>query len=195
MERHGRSWLRFAASGLAWLWTAPAWPALLALLVAGCGKERGATAAERFEAKAQWAVESFDAPVITQGRLRELLEGDEADDVLLVDTRSAEEYRVSRLPGAVRWSDFKAGPPPTEVLEHARAGRPVVFYCSIGYRSGLAAERVVGQVGKDRSVYNLKGGIFQWANEGRPLEGGPRVHGYDEQWGRLLRPDRRAALD
>jgi len=195
MERDGRSWMRFAPSGSAWRGAARACLALSALLVAGCAEGADATAAERFEAKAQWAVESFDAPVMTQQRLRELLEGDEAGDVLLVDTRSPEEYRVSRLPGAVRWSDFKAGPPPTEVLERAKAGRPVVFYCSIGYRSGLAAERVAKQVGSDRSVYNLKGGIFQWANEGRPLEGGPLVHGYDEQWGRLLRPDRRAAIE
>jgi len=170
--------------------------AALPAAATGCAEERDtAAASDAFDAKARWAVDVFDAPVMTQAQLRDMLEADDAADVLLVDTRSPKEYRVSRLPGAVRWSDFEEGPPPPEVLEHAQAGRPVVFYCSIGYRSGMAAERLARQRGSDEGLFNLKGGIFQWANEGHALEGGSRVHGYDAQWGRLLQPDVRAEVE
>jgi 3-mercaptopyruvate sulfurtransferase SseA len=44
-----------------------------------------------------------------------------------------------------------------------------------------------------RDVSYLAGGIFQWANEERPLvdaAGNPttRVHPYNRFWGRLLKP-------
>jgi 3-mercaptopyruvate sulfurtransferase SseA len=40
------------------------------------------------------------------------------------------------------------------------------------------------------SVANLRGGIFRWALDGRPLETSGRpttnVHPFDDRWGRLL---------
>ena len=47
-------------------------------------------------------------------------------------------------------------------------------------------------------VENLRGSIFEWANEGRPVVRDGReveaVHPYDAVWGRLLAPERRADL-
>jgi 3-mercaptopyruvate sulfurtransferase SseA len=64
-----------------------------------------------------------------------------------------------------------------------------VVYSSAGYRGARVAEwlRNLGYT----SVVNLAGGIFKWANEGRPLfrqEGRPAalVHPYDQRWGMLL---------
>jgi len=194
-RRDGRlsSWLKIGTS------TLRGWSSrilLVAVLLAGigCSDRETTDASQEFEAKAQWAADAFDAPVMTQSQLRDMLGAADAQNVLLVDTRSAEEYQVSHLPNAVLWSGFKDGEPPPAVLAHARSGRPVVFYCSIGYRSGMAAERVARQIGTDQGLFNLKGGIFQWANEGRDLEGGPLVHGYDEEWSRLLNPDLRAEI-
>jgi rhodanese-related sulfurtransferase len=49
--------------------------------------------------------------------------------------------------------------------------RPVVFYCRVGTRSGMAAEafRAAGF-----EAYSLDGGLVRWAEKGRPLspEGG-----------------------
>jgi rhodanese-related sulfurtransferase len=49
--------------------------------------------------------------------------------------------------------------------------RPVVFYCRVGSRSGMAAEafRASGY-----EAYSLDGGLLRWAEEGRTLspEGG-----------------------
>ena len=60
----------------------------------------------------------------------------------------------------------------------------------MGQRSAAFVKRLVmsGYV----KTYNLEGGIFQWANEGRPLFKGTRsasvVHPYDKHWGEMLLP-------
>ncbi|NNL66826.1 MAG: rhodanese-like domain-containing protein, partial [Myxococcales bacterium] len=71
----------------------------------------------------------------------------------------------------------------------------VVVYCSVGYRSGAIAKRL-GERGVER-VYNLEGGIFLWANQGRPVvrAGQPvrEVHPYGGGWARYLDEGLRAA--
>jgi rhodanese-related sulfurtransferase len=49
--------------------------------------------------------------------------------------------------------------------------QPVVFYCRVGARSGMAAEAFRGAGFR---AYSLDGGLVRWAQEGRPLspEGG-----------------------
>jgi len=109
---------------------------------------------------------------------------------LLLDVRAPEEFDVSHLAGARR-VDPGAG-------ATAIAGVPkdqlIVTYCSVGYRSGAFAERLVAA--GYTNVHNLLGSIFQWANEGRPLvnRDGPAttVHPYDKTWGKLLDAKRRA---
>ena len=65
---------------------------------------------------------------------------------------------------------------------------PIVVYCSVGYRSAGVAQALRRQGFKD--VVNLKGSIFRWANEGRPVFRSGRmvaaVHPYDASWGTLL---------
>ncbi|MBP9948055.1 MAG: rhodanese-like domain-containing protein [Vicinamibacteria bacterium] len=109
-----------------------------------------------------------------------------------MDTRTEEEFATSHLPGAINWPDYKSGELPIAAGQHVGADKPVVFYCSIGYRSGEATVRAAKLLDPNAKLFNLRGGIFQWANEGGPLEGGDRVHGYDEEWGQLLKPERRA---
>jgi rhodanese-related sulfurtransferase len=45
--------------------------------------------------------------------------------------------------------------------------RPVIFYCRVGARSGMAAQafRASGW-----EAYNMRGGITEWAERGLPLE-------------------------
>jgi hypothetical protein len=41
-----------------------------------------------------------------------------------------------------------------------------------------------------KAIFNLRGGIFRWHAEGRPLEYGPGasgVHPFSRDWGRLLK--------
>lgn len=112
--------------------------------------------------------------------------------LLLLDVREAAEYRVSRIPGAIRvdpgiWTRSLVA----QLGERAR-GRTVVLYCSVGVRSAKLAGRAQQALlaGGAQRVVNLMGGIFRWHNEMRALvnEAGSTadVHPYDERWGRLI---------
>lgn len=107
---------------------------------------------------------------------------------VLIDVRARGEFAVSHLPGAV-WAETEAQQ--RAVLDPLPADRPVVFYCSVGWRSARAADRW-RRAGR-APVLNLDGSIFQWANENRPLfrdgQAVAVVHPYDRTWGALL--DRR----
>ena len=108
---------------------------------------------------------------------------------LLLDVRTQAEYDVSHLQNAVRVEpDASASvvPPPKD--------RPIVTYCSVGYRSGAFAEKL--RAAGFSNVVNLEGSIFAWANEGRPVfrDGVQveKVHPYNWTWGLLLRKEHRA---
>lgn len=114
------------------------------------------------------------------------------EDVLLFDARDPDEYDVSHLPGATR-VDFDVEPE-AFLARHGDvlADRVIVFYCSVGRRSSILAERLQdalfarGAAG----VANLEGGIFEWHNEARPLVDAAGatdfVHPYDDRWGRYV---------
>lgn len=111
---------------------------------------------------------------------------------LLLDVRTRAEFDVSHLPGAQR-----VEPGSDAAQLHAPRDRPIVTYCSVGYRSADFAAKL--QAAGFQRVENLEGSIFQWANEGRPVVGrdGARVgevHPYDRTWGNLLAPARRARV-
>ena len=112
---------------------------------------------------------------------------------VLLDVRKEEEYAVSHLPGAIR---VEPGASPEAVRSRIPPNRPVVTYCSVGYRSSALAQQL-GKAGVN-AVYNLEGSIFQWANEGRPVEAEgrrvERVHPYNRTFGKLLDQKRRAKL-
>lgn len=122
----------------------------------------------------------------------EELEGmlETGENPLLLDVRAPEEFAVSHLQGAVR----------AETVEEARAamerqpGRPVIVYCSVGYRSAKLADEL-RQTGHPQ-VRNLEGSIFAWANSGHPVYRDDQevhaVHPFNRRWGKLLREDLRA---
>lgn len=104
-----------------------------------------------------------------------------AGDVVLVDTRTPEERAVSMIPGAI----------PAEAFTPSLAeGKPVVAYCTIGYRSGewVEAQRALGV-----DARNLKGSVLSWSHAGGGFvtpagEPTKRVHVYGALWD-LLRHD------
>jgi rhodanese-related sulfurtransferase len=109
---------------------------------------------------------------------------------LLLDARSEEEFAVSHLAGAARL-DPRADASALRVV--AASERPIVVYCSAGYRSSQVSRRLREIGAKD--VANLEGGIFAWANEGfevvRNGEQVRAVHPYHSVFSRLLRRDLR----
>jgi rhodanese-related sulfurtransferase len=117
---------------------------------------------------------------------------------LLLDAREPAEYAVSHLPGAVQVDPAADAALLADRFSVVDPARPVVVYCSVGYRSARLAE-ALERAGFSR-VQNLDGSIFRWANEGRPVvrevEGeeveAEEVHPFDATWGRLLTPELRA---
>jgi len=110
----------------------------------------------------------------------------------MLDAREPAEFAVSHLVGAIRVSPDATA---KEILASLDPSRPIVVYCSAGYRSSRLATRLL-ESGRVR-VSNLEGSIFTWANEGRPLVGRDGqvttlVHPFDRVYGRLLKPECRA---
>lgn len=104
---------------------------------------------------------------------------------IILDAREKEEFQVSHIPGAIEigYDDFKLNN-----LPKMDPQKRIVVYCSVGYRSEKIAEKLKKAGYAD--VSNLRGGIFQWVNEGNPVvnENGetPAVHTYNKSWSKWL---------
>jgi rhodanese-related sulfurtransferase len=146
-------------------------------------------------AEAMIARDFPDVPTVTTDALAGELDGPTAP--LLLDAREPAEYAVSHLPGAQHVPPDADADALAALLAGVDRERPVVVYCSVGYRSARVAQRLRGAGFSD--VRNLEGSIFRWANEGRPLardsSAASTVHPFDAAWGRLLRADLRSDLN
>jgi rhodanese-related sulfurtransferase len=104
---------------------------------------------------------------------------------VVLDARTEDEYAVSHLQDAVRIDPYK---PSLRPLRGFSKDTAIVLYSSVGYRGARVADFLTRQ-GYSR-VYNLEGGQFRWANEGRPVFRQDRptaeVHPYNPTWGLLL---------
>jgi len=108
------------------------------------------------------------------------------EDIVLLDTRSPEEFKVSHLKNAqfVDYDNFELSE-----ITVANKEKTVIVYCSVGYRSERVGEQL--KAAGYKNVYNLYGGIFQWKNEQRPVynpegEQTDSVHVYNKRWGQWL---------
>lgn len=111
---------------------------------------------------------------------------------LLIDARSYAEFRVSHLKDAV---NIDPESPDLSALGGYRRTMPVVVYDAAGIR-GVALAEAMRQQGYE-DVSNLSGGIFRWANDGRPLvdhDGNATtlVHPWRAWWSQLLKAKYRA---
>jgi len=106
--------------------------------------------------------------------------------VILIDARAKKEYDVSHIQHA-RWVGF-------DDFELSRVKdlpkeKPVLVYCSVGYRSEKVAEKL--KEAGFQHVHNLYGGIFEWKNQGNPVYNASgitdSVHAYDKFWGVWLK--------
>lgn len=159
---------------------------LLAFFQPACGQNNAANRLghcenPKFDREvAAWL--GFTVPAIDVDSLRRLL----PEAVLLLDAREPGEYAVSHIEGAVNCGFDKVDQTLLDTLDKSR---PVVVYCSIGYRSEKIAEQLK-KVGFTK-VFNLYGSIFEWVNRGYPVvdaSGAPttRLHTYNRAWGRWV---------
>lgn len=107
--------------------------------------------------------------------------------LILLDTRSPEEYEVSHLLGArlIDYDRFK----PQDVLPIDRDAE-IIVYCTVGARSEKIGEKLL-EMGFTH-VENLYGGIFSWVNEDGPIvneksQPTDSVHTYSWLWSHWLK--------
>jgi rhodanese-related sulfurtransferase len=93
-------------------------------------------------------------------RAKELIDGEE---VQLVDVREPHEWEAGRIAGA-RHIELERLASEAESLDR---DRPVLFYCRLGARSGMAAN-AFRRAGYD--AYSMDGGLTEWDKRGLPLE-------------------------
>lgn len=109
-----------------------------------------------------FAVKRAETPQISSQELKKLIDS-KATDYLLVDVRTPEEYKISKIPGSVNV-------PITEIqqgsgIEKVRSqlqGRRLIAYCTHGYRSGVALVKLQ-DAGIKGTQYS--GGMEQWTKE------------------------------
>lgn len=93
---------------------------------------------------------------ITCRELKQMMDTDE--DFQLIDVREEYETDIASIGGELM--------PMGEIMDNTdkiARNKKVVLYCRTGNRSGIIAQALEAQ-GFD-NVYNLKGGIHQWADE------------------------------
>jgi len=105
---------------------------------------------------------------------------------IILDAREKEEYNVSHIPGAayIGYDHFRP-----DQVEHLDKNKPVVVYCSIGYRSEKIGKRLK-KLGFTK-VHNLYGSIFEWVNRGYEVEDlkdepTKKVHTYNRKWSKWI---------
>ena len=107
------------------------------------------------------------------------------NDVLLVDCRTKLEQAVSMIQGAVPLDELD--------VKNLPKDKTIVTYCSVGYRSGLEAERLKDVLKVERLIFNLDGILaYTHALEKRPdapplidpstKEQTRKVHSFAKQW-------------
>ena len=86
------------------------------------------------------------------------------ENYVVLDCREADEFEVSHLKNSicVGYHSFDI----TNIPHHIK-NKNIVVYCTIGWRSEKIGEKLIQQGYKN--VYNLKGSILKWNNDGYPL--------------------------
>ena len=122
---------------------------------------------------------------ITTAELAKQMKGEYPPAIL--DIREAEEYETSHLPNARHLLPESSDAQIQKLLSGIPANRPIVVYCSVGYRSSTMARslKALGRV----NVSNLEGSIFTWAADGHRLESRDKIHPYN-WFGRRMIPDK-----
>jgi rhodanese-related sulfurtransferase len=159
-------------------------PLLFILLLASCGRAQSVPQ----------SLETGYAPL--DKKLAALISADSVaigardaqalNDAVFLDARETEEYEVSHLPGALLlgYDNMDMG-----VVDNVDKSRPIVVYCTVGYRSERAAKKL--RAAGFSKVYNLYGSLYAWKLAGLPLEdanGEPtnRLHTYNKKWGSFV---------
>ena len=81
----------------------------------------------------------------------------------VIDVREPREREAGRIAGSRHIEMHRLA----EEAGSLDRDRPVIFYCRVGARSGLAAQAFAAA---GWEAYNLRGGLLAWVDAGEPLE-------------------------
>ena len=119
-------------------------------------------------------------PVLSIDQAKELIESS-----IFIDARSVHEYNISHIKDSINipYNNFESD----IIINNTKQ---IIVYCSIGLRSEKLAEKLINK--GFNQVYNLYGGIFEWANLNLPLyrrnnEVVQELHVYNWIWGKWLK--------
>jgi rhodanese-related sulfurtransferase len=113
-------------------------------------------------------------------------------EVVVFDVRSQAEYDEGHIPGAIRVDPDMTAAEFLRRFALLQRDRDAIFYCAVGERSGRLIRRVQEAVeaAGGRGSFNLRGSMFRWHLEGRPVVAKGQlagdIHPYDQAWQRLL---------
>ncbi len=157
--------------------------AFFSLYIMSCSAQQPADRAKsqnpEFDKKiASWL--NFTVPTVSPTDVKKM------SDVLLLDAREKEEYNISHIANAVfiGYNHFEK-----DVLKDTPKDKPIVVYCSIGYRSEKIGEKLQ-KMGYTK-VYNLYGSIFEWVNQGNLVVDNQgvttkKVHTFNRSWSKWV---------
>ena len=116
------------------------------------------------------------SPWITTQQAEDLLKSQQK--VLLVDARLKDEFKVSKIPGAVNIPISSKAPEIKQKLIGAKVceNTKLITYCAISVRSSLMLNKIQKLTNQDpdlkielENLLNMEGSIFKWAIENRHL--------------------------
>jgi|TARA_B110000908_G_scaffold22340_1_gene25300 rhodanese-related sulfurtransferase len=106
--------------------------------------------------------------------------------IVFLDAREIKEYKMSHIKNSIHigYDNFDE-----KSVKKVDKNATVVVYCSVGYRSGKIGKQL-REMGYT-SVFNLYGGLFDWANNGNKIYNSSGeieiVHPYNKKWGKWLK--------
>lgn len=157
------------------------WVAIFALILfsGGCSGD-GQPEGELVSVDAMYEHYARSFPKVKSVTTAELSGWIESGEAVVVDVREPYEREVSMIPGSVTVEEYESG-------RDEFAGKKVVAYCTIGYRSGKYAD----ELRKDGvEVYNLEGSLLAWVRDGGKIvdpkgKETKTVHVYGPTWNKL----------
>ena len=123
-------------------------------------------------------------PIIKSNQVIKLQQN--SKEIVFFDAREIQEYEMSHIKNSIHigYDGFNKNK-----IASIDKNMTIVVYCSVGYRSGKIGKQL-REIGYT-SVFNLYGGLFDWANNGNKIYNSSGeieiVHPYNKKWGKWLK--------
>lgn len=151
----------------------------------------------------EWQKYRKSFPSVPYMTSKELRQGEE--DIMLVDVRTKAEQEISMLPNSMTLDEWKTNELPKLQLSEdgSNKAKPekIVFYCTIGYRSGVEAKKFQ-EAYPELNFYSLDGivpythaakaddlPLVQRRNNGKENTATKRVHVFGSAWSNFANPE------